>query len=68
MSKGPDTDAVGTPRWAKVVGIIVVVVIIGLVILLVTGTGSHGPGRHTPGNDTSGGHAGPPPGVTHSQP
>jgi len=47
----PKTD--GTPRWVKVF-VIAALVLVGLVvILLVTGTGNHGPGRHTSGG---GGH------------
>jgi hypothetical protein len=38
------------PRWAKVFGLIALVVIALLVILmLVSGPGGHGPGRHTGG-------------------
>jgi hypothetical protein len=35
----------GTPRWVKVFGIIVLVVLALFAILLFTG--GHGPGRHT---------------------
>ncbi len=46
----------GTPRWVKVVGIIVLVLLLLLfVILMVTGRGGgHGPGRHTPAGDPRG--------------
>ena len=36
----------GTPRWVKVGGIIVVALVLLIVVLLVSGTGDHGPGRH----------------------
>jgi hypothetical protein len=44
----------GTPRWAKVFGIIVGVVVLLFVILLFTrGPGGHGPGMHgSGGGDT----------------
>jgi hypothetical protein len=49
----------GTPRWVKVSGIIVVVLVLLVGIVLVTGVGgAHGPGRHMPSGDT------PPSGVT----
>jgi hypothetical protein len=39
----------GAPRWAKVFGIIALVVVLLFVILLFTrGPGGHGPGRHMP--------------------
>jgi hypothetical protein len=70
-----DTDTTGTPRWVKVSGIIVLVVVVVFVILVLTGRGGgHGPSRHspagntTPAGETSGGHTGPPPGITHAQP
>jgi hypothetical protein len=64
------TDEVtGTPRWVKVAGIVVLVLVLVFVVLKLTGLGgSHGPGRHAPAADTSRGHTGPPPGVTHGQP
>jgi hypothetical protein len=38
----------GAPRWVKVFGVVVFVVVLLFVILLVTGSpGGHGPGRHT---------------------
>lgn len=38
----------GTPRWVKLFGIILLVLILGFVILKLIGVGgSHGPGRHT---------------------
>jgi hypothetical protein len=58
-----------TPRWVKAFGIIALVLVLLVVVLLLTGRGGgHGPGRHTSGSDRSGGHIGPPPGVTHEQP
>jgi hypothetical protein len=37
-----------TPRWVKVVGIIIIALILLFVILKLTGHGgNHGPGRHT---------------------
>jgi hypothetical protein len=36
----------GTPRWAKVLGIILAIVILLFVVLLLT-RGPHGPRRHT---------------------
>jgi hypothetical protein len=44
----------GTPRWVKVFGIIVIVVVLlGVVIMFLVG-GEHGPGRHTPSGDAGG--------------
>ena len=45
---GPEREsATGTPRWVKVFGIIVGVVVVLFVILLFTrGSGGHGPGMH----------------------
>jgi hypothetical protein len=41
----------GTPRWVKVFGIIALVLVLGFVILILTGRGGgHGPGRHTLGS------------------
>jgi hypothetical protein len=52
---GDDTDAgadggstTGTPRWAKIFGIVALVVIVLFVVLLLVG-GPHGPGRHMDG-------------------
>ncbi len=70
-------STVGTPRWVKVSGIVVVVLVVVFVILQLLGVGGrHGPARHTPAGDTpggptptsgvtTGGHTGPPPGITH---
>jgi len=48
-------SASGTPRWVKVFGIIVLVLVLLFVISLLAGV-RHGPGLHTPSGDT-GGHA-----------
>ena len=40
----------GTPRWVKVFGIIVIVLVL-LVVARVFIGGEHGPGRHTPSGD-----------------
>jgi hypothetical protein len=65
MADPPRYPETGTPRWVKVAGIVALVLVAVVVVMLVTGRGGHGPGRHTPGGDRSGGHTGPPPGVTH---
>jgi uncharacterized cupredoxin-like copper-binding protein len=42
----------GTPRWVKVFGIIVIVLVLLVGIVMVTRLGGeHGPGRHIPGSD-----------------
>ncbi len=43
----------GTPRWVKVFGIIVIVVVLLAVVGMLIG-GEHGPGRHTPSGDAGG--------------
>jgi hypothetical protein len=66
----------GTPRWVTGFGIVALILVVVFVVLQLVGVGGrHGPGRHAPGGDTStnapssgittGGHTGPPPGVTH---
>lgn len=40
-----DDPASGTPRWVKVVGLIVILLLLLAVLLLV---GGHGPGLHSP--------------------
>jgi hypothetical protein len=53
---GDEADASGapshasTPRWIKVIGISVMVLVVLVVIWLLTGSefGGHGPGLHTP--------------------
>ncbi len=47
----PDRGSVPppTPRWVKVFGIIVIVLVLLIGIMIVTGVGGeHGPGRHAP--------------------
>lgn len=58
MSKSPNSNDEMknrppiTPRWVKVAGIIVVILILLFFILKLTGIGSnHGPGRHIPEGD-----------------
>jgi hypothetical protein len=42
-----------TPRWVKVAGIIVIVLVLLAVVVLVTGIGGeHGPSRHTLSGET----------------
>jgi hypothetical protein len=41
----------GTPRWVKVIGIIVIVVVLLVVATMFLVGGEHGPGRHTPSGD-----------------
>ena len=40
----------GTPRWVKVLGIIVIVVVLLVFAVMFIG-GEHGPSRHTPSGD-----------------
>jgi hypothetical protein len=44
----------GTPRWVKVFGIGVIVVVLLVVVGMFIGGGEHGPGRHTPSGDAGG--------------
>ena len=44
----------GTPRWVKVSGIIVIVVVLLVVGLMFIGGGEHGPGCHTSSGDAGG--------------
>jgi hypothetical protein len=51
----------GTPRWVKVFGIVVAVLVLVLVVLLVVRggpPGDHGPGRHTSSGDIGSGDIG----------
>jgi hypothetical protein len=49
----------GTPRWAKVFGIVALVLVLLVVIIMFTGVGGeHGPGRHIPSGG-AGGHTPP---------
>ncbi len=43
----------GTPRWAKVSGIIGGILVLLVVILILAGGGGHGPGRHTSGSSAT---------------
>lgn len=44
---GPDTaEDASTPRWVKVSGTIVIILVLLVVAMLLAG---HGPGRHMPG-------------------
>lgn len=64
-SERPSTT--GTPRWVKVSGIVVGVLILLFLVLQLSGVGGggHGPGRHlpapgvTPSSTTSGDHTPP---------
>jgi hypothetical protein len=50
-------DDTGTPRWVKVFGtVILVVVVLFLILMFTRGPGGrrHGPGLHTPSADTRG--------------
>jgi hypothetical protein len=52
---GSTTSYPGTPRWVKIVGIIVLVLVLVLGIVLLTGIGgAHGPVRHMPSGGASG--------------
>ncbi len=44
----------GTPRWVKVLGIIVVVVVLLVAAVMLISGGEHGPGRHTQSGDAGG--------------
>jgi hypothetical protein len=44
----------GTPRWVKVFGIVVAVLVVLFIVVLFTGGGGHGPGRHIPSGDARG--------------
>ena len=43
----------GTPRWVKVVGIILIVVVVLVVAMMLIG-GKHGPARHTASGEPRG--------------
>lgn len=70
----PSARPPGMPRWVKVTGLVILVLVAILVVSKVAGV-EHGPGRHSgsdrPGQTQpagSGGHTGPPPGITHGSP
>lgn len=44
----------GTPRWVKIVGTIVIVLVLLFVIMMFIGGGSHGPSQHAPSDGTGG--------------
>ena len=44
----------GAPRWVKVLGIMALVLVLPVVVLLLTGGGTHGPGRHMSSSDVGG--------------
>ena len=46
--RGSSTAYPGTPRWVKVSGIIVLVLVLLVVGMTFAGGGGHGPGRHMP--------------------
>lgn len=57
-----DDDDIGTPRWVKVFGIVVLALILAVVVVMATGVGGeHGPGRHR--SSGAAGHAPPAAGV-----
>jgi hypothetical protein len=51
----------GIPRWVKVSGIVVLVLVLLVVIIMFANGGRHGPGRHIP----SGGAGGYIPSIAH---
>ena len=50
----PGREYPGTPRWVKVLGIIVIFVVLLAVAIMFIGGGEHGPSRHTPSADAGG--------------
>ena len=58
-SRVPDAGAgasryPGTPRWVKVSGIFVLVLVVLLVVAMAASGGQHGPMRHMPSGDPGG--------------
>lgn len=45
LPDGPPEPQPGTPRWVKVIGVIIVVVAIALAVSMLLGV-EHGPGMH----------------------
>ncbi|GGL58633.1 hypothetical protein [Planomonospora parontospora] len=61
MTDPPPTAGTGsepgrgaTPRWVKVLGIIVGVLLLLAVIAMIVSGGDHGPGRHLPSGNVGG--------------
>ena len=53
--RGPTAVYPGTPRWAKVFGIIALVLVLLVVVIMASGVGGdHGPGRHMPSGGVGG--------------
>jgi hypothetical protein len=46
--RGPSAVYPGTPRWVKVFGIVVLILVLLGAGITVAGGGQHGPGRHMP--------------------
>ena len=51
---GSSTTYPGTPRWVKVSGIVVLVLVLLVVGVMVVGGGQHGPMRHVPSGAPAG--------------
>ncbi len=50
-----DRPHYSTPRWVKILGIIVIVLVLLVGTLMLAGVGGdHGPGRHRPSGDPGG--------------
>ena len=47
-ASGGRSSSGGTPRWVKLLGVIVIALILLFGILQFVGGGGHGPGRHAP--------------------
>lgn len=54
MNQAKDADYTGMPRWVKVTGLVVaLLVLVVVVVMLIAGPGEHGPSRHGgPGEQT----------------
>ena len=55
MHEGTDRSLTySTPRWVKVFGILLLLLVLLAIVVFVTGLGGeHGPGRHTTSGDSS---------------
>ena len=42
----------GTPRWVRISGIVVLILLTLVVVKVAVGGGNHGPGRHLGGDDS----------------